>query len=86
MNRVEYYKKEKIERLKDIVIFNKCINCKMFGEMAKKLKEQAIKGFAERLKFYFTPCVVKNISANCEINANLLIDDLLKEYGIGEEQ
>ena len=81
--KVEDYKKE-IARLKDVVMFGKCINCKIFEEMEQKLKQRAIKEFCERLKLDFTPYIVRDFATNCEINPNLVIDDLLKEYGIGE--
>lgn len=62
-------------------MFGKCINCKIFEEMEQKLKQQVIKEVLEKLKInaiYLPYCEVKVINIEN-------IDDLLKEYGIGEE-
>lgn len=50
-----------------------------------KIKQQAIKEFAETLKLIFRPYLVREFSTNSIIDSNLVINNLLKEYDIGEE-
>ena len=86
--KVDDYKKE-IARLKEKTSF--IITARQDGKSSQvrnyicKIEQQVIKEFCERLKLDFTPYIVRDFATNCEINPNLVIDDLLKEYGIGEE-
>ena len=80
--------KQEIARLKEKTSF--IITARQDGKSSQvrnyicKIEQQVIKEFCERLKLDFTPYIVRDFATNCEINPNLVIDDLLAEYGIGE--
>lgn len=57
-------------------------NIKKIETEVKEIKQQAIKEFAEAIKLNFRPYVVREFSTNYEINSDLVIDDLLKNYGV----